>query len=127
SDSPGIPGWWRPLGRLPTAPMIRDFLWMNRLPGRWQGTGGQRDGPGDSTTYFTPTRTLCTFITGKCPVQAHPARGKSLKMVPGTGIEPVRLAARDFKSLVSTYSTIRARTAQKKHAVSRTRRHRENA
>ena len=30
-------------------------------------------------------------------------------MVPGTGIEPVRLAARDFKSLVSTNFTIRAR------------------
>ena len=29
-------------------------------------------------------------------------------MVPGTGIEPVRLAARDFKSLVSTNFTIRA-------------------
>ena len=29
-------------------------------------------------------------------------------MVPGTGIEPVRLAPRDFKSLVSTNFTIRA-------------------
>ena len=28
--------------------------------------------------------------------------------MPGTGIEPVRLAARDFKSLVSTNFTIRA-------------------
>ena len=28
--------------------------------------------------------------------------------VPGAGIEPAHLAARDFKSLVSTYSTIRA-------------------
>jgi hypothetical protein len=31
--------------------------------------------------------------------------------VPGTGIEPVRLAPRDFKSLVSTYFTIRAGVA----------------
>ena len=31
-------------------------------------------------------------------------------VVPGTGIEPVRLAARDFKSLVSTNFTIRAGT-----------------
>ena len=30
-------------------------------------------------------------------------------LVPGTGIEPVRLAARDFKSLVSTNFTIRAK------------------
>ena len=30
-------------------------------------------------------------------------------VVPGTGIEPVRLAARDFKSLVSTNFTIRAK------------------
>lgn len=29
-------------------------------------------------------------------------------MVPGTGIEPVRPKPRDFKSLVSTYFTIRA-------------------
>ena len=31
------------------------------------------------------------------------------RLVPGTGIEPVRLAARDFKSLVSTNFTIRAK------------------
>lgn len=30
--------------------------------------------------------------------------------MPGTGIEPVRLAPRDFKSLVSTNFTIRAQT-----------------
>ena len=29
-------------------------------------------------------------------------------MVPETGIEPVHLAARDFKSLVSTYFTTQA-------------------
>ena len=29
-------------------------------------------------------------------------------MVPGAGLEPARLSARDFKSRVSTYSTIRA-------------------
>lgn len=29
-------------------------------------------------------------------------------VVPGTGLEPVRLAAADFKSAVSTYSTTRA-------------------
>ena len=34
--------------------------------------------------------------------------------MPGTGIEPVRLAPRDFKSLVSTYFTIRAFIAGRK-------------
>ncbi len=29
-------------------------------------------------------------------------------MVPGAGLEPAHLSARDFKSLVSTYFTIRA-------------------
>jgi hypothetical protein len=33
-------------------------------------------------------------------------------MVPGTGIEPVRLAPRDFKSLVSTNFTIRAKHSE---------------
>ncbi len=33
--------------------------------------------------------------------------------MPGTGIEPVRLAPRDFKSLVSTYFTIRALVERK--------------
>jgi hypothetical protein len=32
-------------------------------------------------------------------------------MVPGTGIEPVRLAARDFESRASTYSAIPATRA----------------
>ena len=30
-------------------------------------------------------------------------------MVPGRGVEPLRLAPTDFKSVVSTYSTTRAR------------------
>ena len=38
-----------------------------------------------------------------------------IQVVPGTGVEPVRLAARDFKSLVSTNFTIRARPWQPLH------------
>ena len=41
-------------------------------------------------------------------VVQYPVHVELRVRVPGAGIEPAHLAARDFKSLVSTYSTIRA-------------------
>jgi CRP-like cAMP-binding protein len=45
-----------------------------------------------------------------------------LSLVPGTGIEPVWLAPRDFKSLVSTNFTIRAREIAR-NGLSKRRKH----
>ena len=43
-------------------------------------------------------------LEGRCSIQLS----YCLILVLGAGIEPAHLAARDFKSLVSTYFTIRA-------------------
>ena len=43
-------------------------------------------------------------LEGRCSIQLS----YCLIVVLGAGIEPAHLAARDFKSLVSTYFTIRA-------------------
>ena len=52
------------------------------------------------------------FTRCKPPFEAVSVVAKKIEyyhVVPGTGIEPVWLAPRDFKSLVSTNFTIRAR------------------
>ncbi len=62
-------------------------------------------------------------VSRQCPKHLQPAGGLHLEnlcnplillMVPGTGIEPVRPKPRDFKSLVSTYFTIRAEAGDAK-------------